>query len=595
MRLSQQTWETLAGTVSAPTGGVQLLIDPDGLDQVPEAVIVTDRWTLRQLLEEFASQRAENPPLLIHLQVPGLRTPPDLPFDARLLPCKVIDLRASAAIVAEARKLPRSVLSRLLGRGPLPERAARAAAALADLAWPVSQDLQVVAAIRLAGLGPQLRAAAASTLPAGWLQQTLRAPDPLAIVAQEAQQWWEHGTHPQLEGALRAAATDLTGLVTAGAIAPLGSTVAAAIPADLRGAVVHQQSRALLGDYLETLGDLPQDLAGWRCLANDWATVRRLLTQLPLDEVAEYQISAWERWAEIDGAWVAWLQREYGPLLSRSAVNPVGVHHIAPFLAHRRASSKHPVVLLVLDGLGLSQWQLLQQSLSLEVHEEHRILAALPTITSVSRQAIFAGKLPGDFAEHTESTSHESAHWLKFWTDRGLRADQVHYENTAGSDANDWRPPRDGIQVSGLAVRAPDKLLHGSEVFGDRQLSKAIVDWAGEGYLAAAVDWCHKKGVHLWVTSDHGNLPTTDNDFKSKNLTRQRVGHRVAFYSKEAFGQGVTRPDLRWTPPGFGRATVHLGFPYFAHGRQAFTATSHIVAHGGLSIDEVIVPLVRIV
>ncbi len=585
------------GAVSAPAGGVQLLIDPDGLDQVTDAVIVTDRWRLRQLLEQVASRTADDPPILIHLQVPGLRTSADLPFDARPLPHQVIDLRASAAVVAEARKLPRSVMSRMLGRGPLSQRAVRAAAALADLAWPVGQDLQVVAAIRLADLGPQLRAAVASTLPTGWLRQTLMAPDPLAIVAQEAQQWWEHGTHPQLEGALQAAATDLKGLVTAGAISPpLGSTVAAAIPADLRAAVVHQQSRALLGDYLETLGgDLPQDLAGWRRLANDWATIRRLLTQLPLHEVDEWQISAWERWAEIDQTWTGWLRREYGLLLSRSALNPVGVHHTAPFLAHRGAGSKHPVLLLVLDGLGLSQWQLLQQSLHLEVREEHRILASLPTITSVSRQAIFAGKLPNDFAEHSESTAHESAHWLRFWTERGLRVDQVHYEKTAGSDANDWRPPRDGVQVSGLAVSAPDKLLHGSEVFGDRQLSKAIVDWAGEGYLTAAIDWCHKKGVHLWIASDHGNLPTTDNDFQSKNLTRQRVGHRVAFYSKEVFGQRATRPDVMWTPPGFGRATEDLGFPYFAHGRQAFTAASHIVAHGGLSIDEVIVPLVRIV
>ena len=279
--MNHRTWETLAGPVTVPSGGVCLLIDPDAVDQVAEAVVVTDRWRLRQLLEDVASRMVDGPPVLIHLQVPGLRGLSDLPFDARSLPCQIIDLRASPEIVAEARKLPRSVLSRMLGRGRLPQRAALAAATLADVNWPVDHDQQVTAAIRLADLGPQLRVTVADTLPTSWLRSVLRELAPLAAVEQEAQWWWEHGTHPRLERALRAAEDDLKGLITAGAIAPPESAVAATIPADLRTALIHRQSLRILDRHLEALAsDLPRDLEGWRSLADKWATVRRLLTQL---------------------------------------------------------------------------------------------------------------------------------------------------------------------------------------------------------------------------------------------------------------------------------------------------------------------------
>ncbi|KRF37387.1 PglZ domain-containing protein [Nocardioides sp. Soil805] len=591
-----RTWDSLVGPVTVPAGGVHLLLDPDGLDEQPDAVVVTDRWQLRRLLElEVPERVAEAASLLLHLQIADLRTFSDLPFDARSLPRHTIDLRASAAVRQEATKLPRPVLKALLDRGSLRERTARAAHLLTDLAWPVEGGYEVTAAIRLAGLGPALRRTVADTLPAGWLHQTLLAPDPVAVVGQEARTWWEHGSHDQLDHALRTATPELEKLVRSGVLAPPQTPVARSIPASLRQAVARRQDEASLATLVETLNTTASSLDGWIGVANDWATIRRLLSQLPEADVAEWTDRAWSRWKQVDDSWNPWLQKEYGVQLGRSPAHPVSVHQVAPFLARRGGTPAQRIVLLVLDGLGIPQWQLLQQELHFSVLEDRRLLAGLPTLTSISRQAIFAGKTPKDFAATAKTTTHEGKHWTEFWQAQGLRPDQIHYAKTLGGASAEWEPPASGSRVAGYAVGAPDKLLHGAEVLGDRQLSAGIVQWAQAGYVTAAQTWCQTEGAELWITSDHGNLPTTATTFLAKNLTTQRVGHRVAFHSRETFRDQSSQPGLAWTPPGLGAAVETLGHPYFAPDRTAFTAASHTVAHGGLSIDEVIVPLVRIV
>lgn len=594
--MTLRTWDTLVGPVTVPTGGVHLLIDPDGLEDVADALVVSDRWQLRRLLElEVADRTSRTPPLLLHLKLPDVRTLQDLPFDARSYPCHIVDLRAPAGVGQEAAKLPRPVLKALLEGGTWRERAARAAHLITGLAWPAGAEHQVIAALRLAELGPGLRSAVATTLPPGWLRQTLLSSDPVDVVAQEVRQWCEQGAHDRLDGALRLAQDDLARLVSTGVIEPPRALVSPMIPSDLRDAVVQRQDHDSLVQLIEALDEVPTSLDAWYRLADRWAATRRLLSRLSQDEADEWGALAWPRWQGIDERWTTWLQASYGQLLSRSPANPVGVHHVAPFLARRGVGPERKIVLLVLDGLGLSQWQILQQELALEVLEERRVLASLPTLTSISRQAIFAGALPTTFADSARVTTHEGNHWEKFWMGHQLRPDQIHYAKSSGQTAAEWTPPPLGACISGFAVSAPDKLLHGANVLGDRQLSVGITQWAQAGYLSAVQAWCRAEGAELWITSDHGNLPTTANTSVTKNLTVQRVGHRVAFHSREVFRDQITQPGLAWTPPGLGQAADTIGLPYFAPGRTAFTSTPRIVAHGGLSIDEVVVPLVRIV
>jgi hypothetical protein len=90
-------------------------------------------------------------------------------------------------------------------------------------------------------------------------------------------------------------------------------------------------------------------------------------------------------------------------------------------LAHHRnqLGAGGRVALVVVDGLALDQWVVLRDSLGGLRCEEGATFAWVPTLTTVSRQAIFSGEVPFHFADHLHTTSREAAHWARFWDDHG--------------------------------------------------------------------------------------------------------------------------------------------------------------------------------
>jgi hypothetical protein len=64
--------------------------------------------------------------------------------------------------------------------------------------------------------------------------------------------------------------------------------------------------------------------------------------------------------------------------------------------------------------------------------ESRSCFAWLPTLTSVSKQSIFAGNLPRTFAGTLGTTSAEPAEWLRLWEDEGLSSRDISYAKSIG-------------------------------------------------------------------------------------------------------------------------------------------------------------------
>lgn len=80
--------------------------------------------------------------------------------------------------------------------------------------------------------------------------------------------------------------------------------------------------------------------------------------------------------------------------------------------------------------MGARQWPLLRNHLQMCANislEEHACFSWVPTITSISRQALFSGKKPFAFAESLLTTSKEEPLWLEFWQNKGLAKREIKY------------------------------------------------------------------------------------------------------------------------------------------------------------------------
>ncbi|MBR8657711.1 BREX-3 system phosphatase PglZ, partial [Achromobacter sp. Marseille-Q0513] len=166
-------------------------------------------------------------------------------------------------------------------------------------------------------------------------------------------------------------------------------------------------------------------------------------------------------------AWVA--AKHYADLILQPVTKgPVMVHHVPRFLRHRRSAGETKLALLVFDGLAFDQWVQIRERLIATTKrfafDEGTAFAWLPTVTSVSRQALFSGLKPREVEDSIDRTDKEESLWRTFWQNEGVNANEVMYRralrqasqlDALEAELIDRRP-----KVVGLVIDEVDERLH---------------------------------------------------------------------------------------------------------------------------------------
>ena len=303
----------------------------------------------------------------------------------------------------------------------------------------------------------------------------------------------------------------------------------------------------------------------------------------------------------LNTAFAEWLTYQYSSLINLPPTKPIMLHHVPRRLArHIEDSNSNRVALIVVDGLALDQWvtirQILQKQNSNLVMHESAIFAWIPTLTSVSRQSIFSGKPPLYFSSSINSTNSEEKLWKQFWEGYGLsRFDVVYQRGLGDGDAVnviDSAINSEKTRVMGLVVDKVDKIMHGIQL-GSAGMHNQIKQWCHAGFLSMMVGQLLDYGYEVWLTSDHGNIQCEGKGRPSEGVIAETRGERVRVYpTPELRAQvaGTFTFAHEWQPIGL--PTNY--FPLVADGRNAFVTPGDVlVGHGGIAIEEVIVPLVK--
>jgi hypothetical protein len=370
-----------------------------------------------------------------------------------------------------------------------------------------------------------------------------------------------------------------------------------------------QDPLALRDLVAEGIKGILQSLPTLESSYRDWANLSRRLGEViarfhALDTVraeglrpaiAKLQTSADERLRE-------WVTTHYADLPSLPAAKgPVMVHHVPRFLSMRRGAGEAKIALLVFDGLAVDQWVQIREALTKRDpklgFDESACFAWLPTLTSVSRQALFSGLKPREFADTIESTSPEPAQWSRFWQDQGLRANEVLYRRglKRTDQLADLEAALSGpsISVAGIVVDTVDEIVHGA-VLGKRGIATQIEGWCESGFVDQLFSLLLNKGFHVYMTADHGNVDAVGQGRPSQGVAPEMRGERVRTYRSEALviesaaaNPNTYRLDVAGLPANF--------MPLFAGGRSAFLQQGEpAVVHGGISVEELLVPFVKI-
>ena len=336
----------------------------------------------------------------------------------------------------------------------------------------------------------------------------------------------------------------------------------------------------------------------WTAFALKWAELSSLVH---CGNSTEYQTRLREIGDALNTTFAAWLADHYSSLINLPPTNPAMLHHVPRRLARDiEDSGSSRAALIVVDGLALDQWvtirQLLQKQDANLVMRESATFAWIPTLTSVSRQSIFSGKPPLYFPSSINSTNSEEKLWKQFWEGHGLSRLDVAYQrglgdgDAAGVLDSAIHPGK--TKVVGLVVDKVDKIMHGMQL-GSAGMHNQIKQWCHAGFLSAMVGQLLDYGYEVWLTADHGNIQCDGKGRPSEGVIAETRGERVRVYpTPELRAQvaGAFPFAHEWQPVGLPADY----FPLVAGGRDAFVNPGDaIVGHGGVAIEEVIVPLVK--
>jgi len=305
--------------------------------------------------------------------------------------------------------------------------------------------------------------------------------------------------------------------------------------------------------------------------------------------------------AQVDAGFAAWIFRRYAGLVNLPPVPPVMLHHLPRFLARKMGDDRTAkIALIVVDGLALDQWLVVREALASKQpglrFREQAVFAWIPSLTSVSRQATFAGKAPIFFPNSIQTTDREPAFWAQFWADQGLMPNEVIYRKGLGDDGLETvsealSHPK--ARVAGLVVDKVDKIMHGMEM-GAAGMHNQVRQWAKQPYLKTLLDLLLDRGFRVYLTSDHGNIEAEGCGRPSEGDLADLRGERVRIYPEAALRGKVKErfpAALEWGNVGLPEDYLAL----LAPARQAFVQEKQrTVSHGGISVEELIVPLIQI-
>ena len=293
-----------------------------------------------------------------------------------------------------------------------------------------------------------------------------------------------------------------------------------------------------------------------------------------------------------------WLIESYGALSNLSYIKrPVMVHHIPKYISYKR-KEKSKIALIVIDGLSLSQWKVIEEYINNIKNIKIKSTSAfawIPTITSVSRQAIFSAKIPSQFNDSIYTTNKEEAYWKLFWQEEGLKVPNIKYKKGLGKD--NINETLDFIRNSkvntiGLVIDIVDKIMHGQQL-GNEGMIQNIRAWMENGYLINLVEMLLSYGYNIYLTSDHGNIESKGIGIPKQGNISETKGQRSRIYSNESLISEIEDKYDSIVWPGYGLPeNMKVCVP--KENKAYINENDEIISHGGISIKEVIVPFIEI-
>ena len=279
-----------------------------------------------------------------------------------------------------------------------------------------------------------------------------------------------------------------------------------------------------------------------------------------------------------------YLKTSYKQLKNSSSYKrPMIVSKVLDYLKLNFSDDK--IALVVIDGMAWWQYQMLKEKIKSK-SKERSIHAWIPSITQLSRQAIFRGDSPKN--SYRQNPDNERRLWEEYWINNGVGKYQIRYGYDLSTIEN-----LDQTTRLALVYKDLDEKMHGS-TSDYLDLKSLTENWIERSGIVNMINDVRSAGFKIFITTDHGNIQATGwRGLKGKEkLGTQKSGSRGQRHLE--YEQQSLSDDFISSNPELQGAIVQDDQAIYFTNNQSFSTKETLVTHGGSHMLEVLIPFVEI-
>lgn len=311
----------------------------------------------------------------------------------------------------------------------------------------------------------------------------------------------------------------------------------------------------------------------WFAIAEEKALLDMLAVQYDVDLDTQ----------EINRFFQQYARTEFGKLSQNIDKNsPVLVSKAMDYMS----SHSEKFIVIVMDGMSEFDWKIIATSFKNITYEKASMFAMIPSTTSISRQCLLAGKYPSQLLEPWRQ-SKEKAEFVSCAKTLGFTDVQIGYERGYGAEFGSF------VRCGAVIINDVDDMVH-AQTQGRLGMYNDISVLANQRKLQEMTQRFLNNGYDVYITADHGNTCCTglgklmgtgvEVETKSRRmLALKDFADKTSLIDK----YGLIDYPKYYLPKEFDYVICDVGDSFDAKGNEVMT-------HGGITLDEVVVPFIKI-
>ena len=287
--------------------------------------------------------------------------------------------------------------------------------------------------------------------------------------------------------------------------------------------------------------------------------------------------------SEISRSFQEWVLQKFGTLSTE-------INHDSPVLVSRAMEFMHDssdkYAVIVVDGMSEFDWRILSRSFNDISYEKTSVFAMIPTVTSVSRQCLLSNKYPTQL-QNPWSQAKEKNEFIACAKSLGYNDSQIAYARGYDADIDN------AVRCAAVIVMDIDDLVHG-QIQGREGMANDIGLLAHKSQLAETVKRLSSRGFDVYITADHGNTHCKGlGRLVGSGVETETRSHRMVVLKDIADVDGIKERFGMIEYPKY-YLPKNLNYLMCDVGTSLDVKNEDVMSHGGMEIDEVIVPFIKI-